>query len=89
MAHRVELAPAAQRDLRRLPPEIRQRLQTAILSLAHEPRPPGVRKIEGQDNAYRVRVGAYRIIYDVYDRDHLVLILRVSRRTERTYRRLP
>jgi mRNA interferase RelE/StbE len=89
VAHRIELAPPAQRDLRRLPPEIRQRLHTAILSLAREPRPPGVRKIEGQENAYRVGVGAYRIVYDVYDRDGLVLILRVSRRTERTYRRLP
>lgn len=89
MAHRVELAPAAERDLRRLPPEIRRRLQTAILPLAREPRPPGVRKIEGQENAYRVRVGAYRIIYDVYDSDQLVLVLRVSRRRERTYRRLP
>ncbi len=89
MTHRVELAPAAQRDLRRLPPDIRQRLQTAILSLAREPRPPGVRKIEGQENAYRARVGAFRIIYDGYDRDQLVLILRVSRRTERTYHRLP
>ncbi len=89
MPHRVELAPAAQRDLRRLAPEIRRRLQTAILSLALEPRPHGVRKIEGQEATFRLRVGAYRIIFDVYDRDQLVLVLRVSRRTEHTYRRLP
>ncbi len=48
--------------------------------------PPGVRKIEGAERAYRIRVGNYRIVYEVYDTENLVLILQVVRRTKTTYR---
>jgi mRNA-degrading endonuclease RelE of RelBE toxin-antitoxin system len=48
--------------------------------------PQGVRKIKGGAGAYRIRVGDFRIVYDVYDSDKLVLILQVVRRTETTYR---
>ncbi len=88
--HRIEVAPAAERDLDKLKRRIRrrdfERLRTAIRNLANNPRPPGVRKIEGTGKAYRIRVGAYRVVYEVYDEENLVLILRVARRTETTYR---
>ena len=63
-----------------------ERLRNAIRSLAEEPRPRGVRKIRGTENAYRIRVSNYRVVYDVYDSDNLVLILQVARRSETTYR---
>lgn len=82
--------PAAERDLERLKRRIQrhnfERLLTAVRSLADNARPHGVRKIEGADRAYRIRVGNYRIVYEVYDKDNLVLILQVARRTETTYR---
>ncbi len=88
--YRLEVSPAADRDLDRLKGRIRrqdfERLRTAIRSLAGEPRPRGVRKIKGTDMAYRIRVGSYRVVYDVYDSEQLVLILQVVRRTETTYR---
>jgi mRNA interferase RelE/StbE len=88
--YRVEISPAADRDLEKLKSRIRsqdfERLRNAVRSLAGEPRPPGVRKIEGAEKAYRIRVGNYRVIYDVYDGDNLVLILQVARRSETTYR---
>ncbi len=86
MPYRVELAPAAQRDLRRLNPEVIGRLSGVIQSLADTPRPVNSRKIRGQDHAWRVRMGRYRIIYDVYDDRSLVLVLKVDLRRESTYR---
>jgi mRNA interferase RelE/StbE len=88
--YRVEISPAADRDLEKLKSRIRmqdfERLRNAVRSLAGEPRPQGVRKIRGAGKAYRIRVGNYRVVYDVYDSDNLVLILHVARRSETTYR---
>lgn len=86
----IEVSPAAERDLERLKRRIQrhdfERLRVAIRALADEPRPHGVRKIEGAETAYRIRVGSYRVVYEVYDTENLVLILQVIRRTETTYR---
>jgi len=88
--YRVEISPAADRDLEKLKSRIRmqdfERLRNAVRSLAEEPRPRGVWKIRGTENAYRIRVSNYRVVYDVYDSDNLVLILQVARRSETTYR---
>ncbi len=83
---RVELAPTAQRQLRRLPPGDAARLRGPILSLAIDPRPPGVTKLAGTD-FWRLRVGDLRIVYLIADGDDLVVILKVARRSESTYRR--
>lgn len=88
--YRIEVSPAADRDLERLKRRIQrrnfERLRTAIRSLADNPRPHGVRKIKGTERAYRIRVGDYRVVYEVYDKESLVLLLQVARRTETTYR---
>ena len=88
--YRVEVSPAADRDLEKLKGRIRrqdfERLRNAVRSLAENPRPRGVRKIRRADKAYRIRVGNYRVVYDVYDSDNLILILQVARRSEATYR---
>jgi mRNA interferase RelE/StbE len=83
----VELAPAAQRQLRRLPPGDAARLRAPILALAIEPRPPGAAKLAGTD-FWRLRVGDLRIVYLVDDRASLVVVLRVARRSEITHRRV-
>lgn len=87
---RLEVSPAADRDLEKLKGRIRkqdfERLRTAVRSLADEPRPQGVRKIKGAERAYRIRVGNYRVVYEVYNDDNLVLILQVARRSDTTYR---
>ena len=85
--YRVEIAPAAQRQLRRLPPGDAARLRGPILALAIEPRPPGVGKLAETD-FWRLRVGDLRIVYLIDDITALVVVLRVARRSESTYRRL-
>jgi len=85
--YRVELAPAAQRQLRRLPPGDAARLRGPILALAPAPRPPGAVKLADSD-FWRLRVGDLRIVYVVDDAARLVVVLKVARRSESTYRRV-
>jgi mRNA interferase RelE/StbE len=88
--YRLEVSPSADRDLEKLKGRIRSqdfdRLREAVRSLAKEPRPRGVRKIKGVEKAYRIRVDGYRLVYEVYDDNKLVLILQVAHRSEATYR---
>jgi mRNA interferase RelE/StbE len=88
--YRIEVSPAADRDLEKLKSRIRRqdfkRLREAVSSLAKEPRPQGVRKIKGAERAFRIRIGNYRVVYEVYDKEKLVLILNIARRSETTYR---
>jgi mRNA interferase RelE/StbE len=86
-SHQVELAPAAQRQLRRLPPGDAARLRGPILALAIEPRPAGTVKLAGTD-FWRLRVGDLRVIYLIDDAESLVIVPRVARRSESTYRRV-
>jgi mRNA interferase RelE/StbE len=83
---RVVLAPAAQRQLRRLPPGDAARLRGPILALAIDPHPTAAVKLAGSD-LWRVRVGELRVIYAVPNAN-VAVVLRVARRAESTYRRL-
>lgn len=85
--HQVEISPAAQRQLRRLPPGDAARLRGPILALAIEPRPHGAAKLAGTD-FWRLRVGDLRIVHLVEEASALVVVLRVARRSESTYRRV-
>ena len=78
---------AAQRELRRLPPEAQARLATPIQTLAGNPRPEGVRKLRGEERTWRIRVGPYRVVYDIHDDQRLVVTLKVALRSETTYGR--
>ena len=88
--YRLEVSPAADRDLEKLRVRMRrqdfERLRDAVRNLSYQPRPQGFRKIKGTDAVYRIRVGSYRVVYEVYDKENLVLILQVARRSETTYR---
>jgi len=85
--YRVEIAPAAQRQLRRLPPGDAARLRGPILALALDPRPPGVVKLIDSD-LWRLRLADLRVVYTVDDEARLVVVLKVARRSESTYRRV-
>ncbi|BAY98622.1 addiction module antitoxin [Tolypothrix tenuis PCC 7101] len=64
----------------KLSPELQDRIQIKIDSLAIEPRPNGVKKLKGTENSYRIRVGDYRIIYEVYDDVLLVNVVEMGHR---------
>jgi len=84
-SYRVELAPAATRQLRRLPPGDAASLRGPILALSIDPRPGGTLRVQGTD-LWRLRVGHLRIIFLVDDDARSVVVLRVARRSESTYR---
>ena len=80
MTYQVRLAPAAVRELRKLDPPGRRRVQAAIDLLAEDPRPPGARPLVGGAGEWRVRTGDFRIIYDIRDGELLVLVVKVGHR---------
>ena len=82
MSYRVEIKPAAEKALARIPNPYRRRISTAIGWLAQTPRPFGCIKIVGADDAYRIRVGDYRIVYQVVARVLFIYIVRVAHRKE-------
>lgn len=84
--YRVRLARQAERGLRRIrqgDPRGYQRIKAAIRALAEEPRPTGALKLAGFDPpAWRLRVGEYRIVYEIFDDELVVLVVNVAPRGE-------
>ncbi len=71
MAYRILITSAARRQLRRLPAPIHARVAAKIDALADNLRPAGVLKMQANEELYRIRVGDYRIIYEI---QHLTMI---------------
>lgn len=82
MTWSITLTPAAARQLRKLDPQVRRRLQAAIELLATEPRPPAAVQLVGGAGEWRVRTGDYRIVYEIHDDRLVVLVIRVAHRRE-------
>ncbi len=74
--------------MRRLPQVARQRIDEVLVGLGRDPRPVGCRPVRSVENTYRVRVGDYRVIYVVLDDEQVVIVVRVARRGEHTYKGL-
>ncbi|MDF0643991.1 MAG: type II toxin-antitoxin system RelE/ParE family toxin [Nitrospira sp.] len=82
MAYSILLAPPAERQFRSLASAIQKRLVKRMKALQNDPRPPGVKKLSGEDDLYRIREGDYRIIYTVQDKALLILVLKIGDRKE-------
>ena len=80
--YRVDVAPAATREIDALVGSIRPRVIRKIMGLKEEPRPAGCKKLAGSDNLWRIRMGSYRIVYTIEDAEVLVLVTRVAHRRE-------
>lgn len=62
--------------------KLKRRIATAIDNLATVPRPPGSVKLAGEDLVWRIRVGDFRILYEVHDDRLIVLVIRIAKRSE-------
>lgn len=82
MAYAISYVPSAAKFLRKLDGVAARRLLGAISALASDPRPPGCTQLKGGDGECRIRVGDYRVIYDIHDAEVVVLVLRVGHRRE-------
>ena len=81
MPYRIEIATAAERQILKLEASVRRRIFKKLDALAINPRPVGVEKLTAVD-AYRVRVGDYRIIYDIDDETTTVVVHKVGYRKD-------
>lgn len=80
MSYHIEFVKQAAKQFKSLPPQEQKRIQPKIDALATEPRPAGVVKLKGEENLYRIRVGDYRVIYNVQDERLLVLVVKIGPR---------
>ena len=86
MERALRLHRDVEKQLQRIPKKTRERLVQTMRSLRVEPRPKGAEKLD--DNLYRIRQGDYRVIYAVFDKETVIVICKVARRAESTYRDL-
>ena len=84
--YEVYIEKAAENDLKRLPTTTFHRIIPQIKSLAENPRPPSCRKLTGSKNDWRIRIGDYRVLYEIDEKAEAVRIMRVRHRRE-VYRR--
>ena len=82
MRYTIRFAESAAKALSKLDRVVRRRVEAKVDALAEDPFPAGVRKIVGEDNAYRIRVGDYRVVYEVHASVLVILILRVGHRSD-------
>jgi mRNA interferase RelE/StbE len=80
--YEVYLERAAERDLKRLPAETFHRIVLHIRALADNPRPVGCRKLTGSENDWRIRIGDYRVVYEIDEGDRAVRVFRIRHRRE-------
>ena len=80
--YQVLIARSAEKQLKNLPPSVQRKIAAVIMSLSIEPRPYGSKKLTGTVSSYRVRVGDYRVIYEIYEREIVVTVLKISHRRD-------
>ena len=87
MAHRIDFARSAAKQLASLSGKVRRRISEKIDALKDDPLPRGMEKLAGEEDLYRVRSGDYRIIYRYQSGVLTILVLKIAHRRE-VYRNL-
>ena len=81
-SYAVELKPSARKELESLPDSVLARVVSKLESLAHDPRPAGCKKLKGDKDQWRVRIGDWRVVYMIDDINKLVSVTRIAHRRE-------
>jgi mRNA interferase RelE/StbE len=87
MSYKILFSKQAEKTFLSLDRSIQRRVADTISDLGETPHPPGSVKLEGEDDLYRMRVGDWRIVYTVKNRELIVLVLRIGHRGD-IYRKL-
>ena len=82
MPYSITYARSAAKTLKKLDASVARRLLTAIGELAGDPRPPCCKTLKNSGGALRIRVGDYRVVYDVHDSEVVILVLAVGHRRD-------
>lgn len=85
MAWNLQVAGPAQKDFRRLPPRDQALVKSALRLMQENPFQGDIKRLKGQSTAWRRRVGNYRILYDLYVDQRLIVVAGIVRRSSTTY----
>lgn len=80
--YRVTIKPSAAKELALLPDSVASRAEKKIAALAAEPRPPGVKKLKGEPARWRIRIGDWRVIYEIDDGQRVVDVVYIRHRSK-------
>lgn len=81
MAYEIIIKPTAQKDLDKLPDKEVVKIAKRFLQLQENPRPVGIQKLTDQEG-YRIRIGDYRVLFEIEDEEKKVFIYRIKHRKE-------
>ena len=81
MSYSIQILRRAQKELAQLPKQVYERIKIGILNLSQEPRPQGCKKLSGREG-WRIRVGDYRVIYEINDSQQSLTILHIGHRRD-------
>jgi len=82
MAYSIQFKPAALRQFERLPLQVQRRIGVKIELLREDPTPAGCKRLIGLDDTWRIRIGDYRVVYQLQRRILMVLVLKIGHRRE-------
>ncbi|MEC4892213.1 MAG: type II toxin-antitoxin system RelE/ParE family toxin [Oscillatoria sp. PMC 1051.18] len=82
MSYTVVIPKPVQKQLDSLPDVVRDRVLEKLTLLTENPRPDGVVKLKGYENEYRIRIGNYRVRYEIHDDENIVILLRCKHRQD-------
>ena len=82
MRHTIEFTVSALREFRSLEPKVQHRISAQIAELSESPFPAGVKKLQGEPNHWRIRVGDYRIVYRMEKHRLVIVVVRIGHRRE-------
>jgi len=88
MSYQIQIKRSAQKELEALPKREQRRIIRTLEALSEEPRPPGARKIVGGEDLYRLRVGDYRVVYQIKEEIFTIWVIRIGHKRD-IYRHLP
>ena len=81
-SYRIEWKNSAYKELQKLPRQIIAKIIAAVADLSNDPYPSGVKKMVGSERSYRIRVGDYRVIYEIIENKLIIEIIRVRHRKD-------
>ncbi len=80
--YNIEWRPSTKKDLKRISKAEVYRIIQAVEGLSNQPRPPGSTKLSSSDSTYRIRIGNYRVIYEIHDEVILIEVVKVGHRKD-------
>ena len=80
--YKINWKKSATKELKRIDKSKIRILVQAVNQLAFEPHPPGSKKLSNSECTYRIRIGSYRIIYDIYENENSIIIIRIRHRKD-------